>query len=241
VADYVRYRPGYPPAVIDLLRREIGLAPSWAVADVGSGTGISAQMFLDNGNTVYAVEPNGPMREAAETLLGGRPNFHSVDGSAEDTTLTDRSVDLVVCAQAFHWFDPARSRAEFSRILRPGGHLVLLWNERKTAGSPLLEDYERLLLEYGTDYARVRHENVNADALDRFFGAGRYHSTQFRNEQTFDLTGLTGRLLSSSYTPAEGDPRRDDMLRALRAPFARYHSGGTVTIEYDTRVYRARL
>ena len=112
VDDYVRYRPHYPPGVLDRLREGIALTPRTVIADVGSGTGISTELFLQNGNTVFAIEPNPEMRAAAERLLGGRPNFHSVRGTAEATTLPDGSVDCVVAAQAFHWFDPEKTRVE---------------------------------------------------------------------------------------------------------------------------------
>src|SRR5579885_3110804 len=121
VENYVRYRPHYPDGVLDVLRTETGLTPTAVVADVGSGTGISAKLFLRNGNLVLGVEPNREMREAAERLLSDYPHFTSVAGTAEATTLPDRSVDYAVAAQAFHWFDHDRARHEFARILHPGG------------------------------------------------------------------------------------------------------------------------
>ena len=138
VADYVRTRPGYPTAVLDILGTETGLNPATVVADVGAGTGLSAELFLRNGNTVFGVEPNREMREAAESLLAGYANFHSVAGSAESTTLPDASVDLIVAGQAFHWFDVPRARAEFRRILRPDGVVVLMWNTRRLDTTPFL-------------------------------------------------------------------------------------------------------
>src|SRR5687767_9761581 len=105
VGDYIRTRPGYPPGVLDVLRAETGLTPATVVADVGSGTALSAEMFLKNGNRVLGVEPNADMRAAAETLLASYPNYHSIAGTAEDTTLPDQSIDLIVAGQAFHWFD----------------------------------------------------------------------------------------------------------------------------------------
>ena len=130
VANYARYRPGYPPAVLTCLRDECGLSPGSTVADVGSGTGILTELFLANGNHVYAVEPNEAMRQAAELSLAHYPGFTSVDGRAEATTLADDSVDFVTAGQAFHWFDAAASRVEFNRILRPGGYTALVWNAR---------------------------------------------------------------------------------------------------------------
>src|SRR5438270_109908 len=117
VENYVRARPGYPNAFFDFLRSEIGLTANWAVADIGSGTGISAGPLLKTGNTVYGIEPNAPMRQAAERLLATYPRFHSLDATAEATSLPYGSVDLVLAAQAFHWFDRPKARREFVRIL----------------------------------------------------------------------------------------------------------------------------
>ena len=132
VENYVRYRPGYPAEVLRTLNTACGLSPGHVVADIASGTGIWTRMLLENGNPVFGVEPNTVMREAGERLLATFPNFTSVAGTAEATTLPDQSVDFVTAAQAAHWFDRERARREFVRILKPGGWLVLLWNERLT-------------------------------------------------------------------------------------------------------------
>jgi len=141
VEDYVKYRPGYPPQVIEVLRARCGLTPSSVVADVGSGPGNLARLFLDNGNEVFAVEPNAEMREAGKQSLGNRGGYRSVDGRAEGTRLENASVDFVTAGQAFHWFDWPHAKTEFRRILRPEGWVVLLWNERLTDSSPFLRDY----------------------------------------------------------------------------------------------------
>jgi SAM-dependent methyltransferase len=239
VEDYVRYRPGYPVEAIEFVIRETGLTPGAVIADIGSGTGISAAMFLGQGYQVYAVEPNDPMREAAERLLPEHEDFHSVRGSAENTTLAEDSVELIVAAQAFHWFDTPETRAEFSRILKPAGRIALIWNERLTASTPFLRDYEQLLLRYGTDYAKVRHENVDHEAISRFFRGG-WQQTTYPNSQSFDFEGLQGRLLSCSYAPPEGLPEHAPMLVELGRIFDLHQSGGRVRFDYDTRVYLGR-
>jgi SAM-dependent methyltransferase len=241
VQDYVRFRPRYPREVLDVLASTVGLSLEWTIADLGSGTGISTELFLDHGNTVFAVEPNREMREAAESRLGGRPGFRSVDGTAESTTLPDRSVDLVAAAQAFHWFDPSATRREILRILRPWGAVALMWNSRRTGSTPFLHAYEQLLLEYGTDYAAVRHENVAGPRLTMLFGHDRWERRVLPNEQRFDLEGLRGRLLSSSYAPAPGHPRHAPMLEALARLFAEHEHGGIVRFEYDTEIFSGRL
>ena len=158
VENYVKYRPGYPSAALDYIQETAGLANGSIIADIGSGTGLSAQPFLDRGLTVFGIEPNREMRLAAERFLASYPQFKSIDGTAESTTMRAGSVDAVVAGQAFHWFDPRKANAEFRRISRPGGKVVLMWNCRRTAGSPFLEAYEKLLLEFATDYTQVRHE-----------------------------------------------------------------------------------
>ena len=210
------------------------------IADLGSGTGISAEYFLRHGNTVYGVEPNDPMREAAQHLLAGFDRFHSVSGSAEATTLPSASVDRVVAAQAFHWFDIDATRREVRRILRPEGQAAIIWNMRRVDATPFLRAYEALLLRHGTDYAKVRDETMSEDALTRFFG-GPFVTGIFPNGQTFDFDGLRGRLLSASYVPGEGDPRHVPMIDELRRIFDEHEELGRVRIDYQTLVYCGRV
>lgn len=235
VENYIRYRPGYPPSVLACLVGEFGLRSDHLIADVGSGTGISAEVFLRHGCTVYGVEPNPDMRAAAERLLAAYPRFSSINGTAERTTLPNASVDWIVAAQAFHWFDVPAARREFSRILRTGGRALLIWNERRE-DTPFLAAYEALIREYATDYAQVRHENARANGrIEQFYGSTPAERT-FDNEQRFNFEGLAGRLLSSSYVPNRGTPRCDTMLSALRRLFDAHAENGRVAILYTTRV-----
>jgi SAM-dependent methyltransferase len=236
VADYVRYRPAYPDALLIALQREVGLSSTSVVADIGSGTGISSELVLRIGCKVFAVEPNADMRRAAEARLGSEPRFHSVAARAEATTLGDGSVDAVTAGQAFHWFAPLDARGEFMRILRPGGMTALFWNTRRTEGSPFLKAYEHLLRQSGTDYAEVDHRNVDASTLRAFFG-GPYQSRVFSNAQVFDFDALRGRLLSSSYAPGPEHPDHARMLAALRQLFETHHENGRVRMEYDTELF----
>lgn len=242
VDDYARYRPRYPEALYAFLREEPGVGPGSVVADVGCGTGIFAQPLLAAGAALYGVEPNAAMRAAAERLLSSYPAFRSVDGSAEATTLPHRSVDLVTCAQAFHWVDGPRAAAEFRRIARPGGAVAVVWNERHTTGSPFLADYENLLLTCGTDYRQVarEHRPMKENDFSRLFGAS-FRRASFPNAQSMDFDGLRGRLASASYTPAPGAPGHAEMLDALRRIFDRHQSGGKVTLTYNTDLYFATL
>lgn len=235
-ANYARYRPGYPKEVLGLLEAECGLTSEWTIADVASGTGQLAGLFLENGNRVFGVEPNEEMREAGESHLGSHPSFTSVAGTAEATTLDDGSVDLVVAGHAFHWFDPGPTRAEFARISGPPGWVALLWNELREDATPFLTAYERLIRAHKTEEYKPfeREEEVRS-----FFG--QFSASVLGHRQTFDLDGLRGRLLSSSYVPDEGQPGHGAMVRDLEEVFNAYQESGRVSIEYDTLVYHGRL
>ena len=240
VENYVRYRPGYPAEILHVLRTECGLTPEQVIADIASGTGIWTRVMLEAGYAVWGVEPNADMRQAGERLLAEFPRFRSVAGTAEATKLADASVDLATAAQAAHWFDRGHAGREFRRILKPGGWLVLLWNERETDSTPFLRDYESLLLAYGTDYADVRHERTT-EAVNEFFDPAPYRERTFAMRQEFDYAGLEGRLLSSSYAPGPGHPKHGPMLVELRRIFDEHAAGGRVSFDYRTRVYFGQI
>lgn len=240
VNDYISGRPGYPDAAIFWLADTFELAPPAMIADVGAGTGISAALLISHGFDVVAIEPNDAMRQAAIDRLGSDPQFRAIAATAEATTLPDASVDAVIAAQAFHWFDRAKFRAECLRILKPSGPAVLFWNVRRVQGGGFAEGYEALLREFGTDYLTVRHENVVEAELTSFFG-GPCERALFENVQELDHDGLRARLLSSSYVPAAGAPRYEAMLAALDELFAKHRQDGTVDMEYDLHVYAKPL
>ncbi|HZE16531.1 MAG TPA: methyltransferase domain-containing protein, partial [Mycobacterium sp.] len=176
-------------------------------------------------------------RAAGERELSAYPRLRSIDGTAEATTLAPHSVDFIVAGQAFHWFDRERARTEFLRILRPDGCVALVWNERETRATPFLRDYEALLERYATDYASIDHKRLTPGILGKFFGpAGRRLAT-FPNRQLFDLAGLRGRLLSSSYTPEAGHPVHEPMLTDLERISAAHAGNGRVAFEYTTRMH----
>jgi SAM-dependent methyltransferase len=203
---------------------------------VGSGTGIFSRLLLAAGAEVWAVEPNAAMRAAAETTLGGDPRFHSVAASAEDTTLPDGSMDLVVAAQALHWFDMEAARAEFARILRPRGKVAVVFNNRRDRSTSFLAEYEGLLHRFATDYANVDHRKLDRGRLLGFYRGG-FEVRTFPHVQELDWEGLRGRLLSASYAPAPGHPDHEPMLEALRRLFEEHAEDGRVRIEYDAEVY----
>jgi SAM-dependent methyltransferase len=240
VENYAKYRPGYPPEVFELLKRECGMFRHTYIADVGSGTGILSRYFAEMGNIVLGIEPNKEMREYAERDLAKFKTFTSVDGTAEATTLPDTSVDMVTAAQAAHWFDFPKARAEFVRILKPGGWVVLVWNERELESTPFLREYEKLLLSLGTDYEKVRHERTT-DRVAEFFAPSKFRSAVFANRQLFDFEGVRGRLLSSSYSPPVGDPKHEPMLAELRRMFDTHAVDGRVSFDYQTQVYFSQM
>jgi SAM-dependent methyltransferase len=236
VDNYVRYRPSYPPAAIALLRERCGLDRRSAVADIGSGTGILTGLLLPHAAQVFAVEPNAPMRAAADVALGGDARFVSVPGTAEATTLAADSIDLVVAGQAFHWFKVAPARAEALRITRAGAFGALLWNEHPAAGSRFLADYERLLRRHASEYDAVVGSRVDEAAMREYLG-GAMQCERFPNQQSFDHEGLVGRVMSSSYAPEPGHPEHLPLLAGLEDVFARHQQDGRIIFPYVTLVY----
>lgn len=237
VDSYVKYRPSYPKEAIDYLYNTIGLEPNCDIADIGAGTGIFSALLLERGSRVTAVEPNPEMRRAAEEKFAKDNHFRVLSGSAEKTELSDQSVDFIVCAQAFHWFDRDATQLEFKRILKPGGKVVLIWNSRLTYGTPFLEQYEQLVQAFGTDYTQVNHKNITPESLSSFFKTGQMQVAHFSNQQVFDFEGLSGRARSSSYIPAPGDPRYENMMTELRSLFERNKQDDKVFFEYETEIY----
>jgi len=240
VENYVKYRPDYPVDIVQFLERECGVTADSIIADVGSGTGKLSKIFLANGNIVYGIEPNAGMRAAGERILSQYSGFKSVDGTAEDTKLPTSSVDLLTAGQAFHWFDPLRAKVEAARVVKDGGWAALIWNDRKLESTPFLEDYEALLLKYGTDYQDVRHDKAAA-AIEQFYAPEIAKLKVFPNQQMFDFDGFRGRVLSSSYTPEPHHPTFEAMINELEIIFDRHQDDGRVVFDYDTKVFYARV
>lgn len=242
VENYRKYRPGYPPEVLSVLQQVTGFNTQWVVADLGAGTGISSQLFLEHGNEVYAVEPNRSMRQAAKELFGDQARLHIVEGTAEATTLPDAAIDLVVAAQAFHWFNIPATRLEVRRIRTPQGWVALIWNHRQTQGSKFLVEYEQLLCTYGRDYAAIRDSHRDQQRLEEFFGDGQpgskrsYQTFEVAHEKWLTYEDLRGLLMSASYVPLEAQPGHANMLLDLRSIFARHAKDGLVLMKYQTEL-----
>lgn len=235
VGDYVKFRPRYPAEVIDTLQVKRGLKPSHIVVDVGSGTGISAELFLRNGNAVFGIEPNDAMRTAAENALSDYPGFRSQKGTSDSTGLADQTGDFIIAAQAFHWFEPIATKKEFNRIAKKAATIALIWNDRRVTGSAFAEEYESLIIKYGTDYLKIRHNNVDEKRIHEFLGP--FELATFYNHQDFDFAGLLGRLTSSSYIPNKGQARYAAMEDELRRLFQRHQRQDVIRMEYDTKIY----
>jgi ubiquinone/menaquinone biosynthesis C-methylase UbiE len=239
VENYIRYRPGYPQGVVDLLVEECGVNANATVADIGAGTGIFTALLLPVAHTVYAVEPNDAMRTAMDTQLAKHANYHSVNGTSTATGLTPDSIDCITAAQAFHWFNRKNTRQEFQRISRPGCHLAIIFNERQN-DTPFLKAYEQALETYANDYSRVTQKNLSTDDYAPFF-TGNMQTAQFANSQLFDLDGVLGRLSSSSYCPKPGEPNHQPLWEAVSALFEQYNVDGYVELSCPTTVYWGTL
>jgi ubiquinone/menaquinone biosynthesis C-methylase UbiE len=241
VKDYVNYRPTYPIDAIDYLYDILKLNEKSTVADIGAGTGIFSKLLVERGTKVFAVEPNQEMRESSVQTLGKDINFHAIEGSAELTNLSDNSVDFIVCAQAFHWFDRTATKIEFKRIIKEHGKVILVWNTRQTKGTPFLEGLEHLLLNYGIDYSEVNHKNISEEDLQSFFKENTMEKSVFKMQQLFDFEGLRGRIMSSSYSPMPEHPNYEPMMEGLRKLFNRYEKNGKVPYIYDTELYLGEI
>ena len=239
VADYVRCRPSYPPAILEWLRDTIGFSPAWGIADIGSGTGIFSRLFVENGNVVHGVEPNDAMRAAAEEMLADRANFLSVRGLAEATTLPDASIDLVATAQAFHWFEPLTARREFRRILKPDGWALIVFNSRRKDASPFMRAYDDYLHTNAIDYGEVDHTLVSPERLRAFLG--NYFEWKKAFSVFHDDDGVRGLSSSSSYVPEPGHPKHVAFYDGLCKLVATHAVDGKVEFLYETEAYLGRI
>ena len=237
VENYIRYRPTYPKELISELKKEQLISEASVIADIGSGTGIFTKLLLKAGCTVYAVEPNDEMREAAEKILGWYPNFISINGQAEATTLGRRSVDMIAAAQAFHWFDAEETKREFKRILKPTGSLVLVYNSRQIERTPFMKGYDQLLKKYCPEYEGIAQQYINFQQAKDFFGTKEVTHFVCNNFQIFNFEGLKGRLLSSSYTPKEDQVGYQLLLDGLEALFEKHQENNQVQFTYETEMF----
>jgi SAM-dependent methyltransferase len=230
---YARHRPSYPAGAIDAVLDGLGEPGRLVCADVGAGTGISSRLLAERGVRVIAVEPNEGMRAAATA----HPRVEWWAGTAESTGLADGSVDLVLCAQAFHWFRHAEALGEFRRILRPVGRLALVWNQRDQR-DPFTAGYTLAIREAGGEHpAEMRPFDEGVVTVE-----GRFRNLRrvdVANAQKVDLEGLLGRAMSASYVPKSG-AGYERLVRELTELHAEHADvRGRVRLVYNTLVYLA--
>jgi ubiquinone/menaquinone biosynthesis C-methylase UbiE len=236
--NYAKFRLGYSSEILKFFD-DYGFNNNSIIADIGSGTGKLTKIFLENGNTVYAVEPNDNMRFMADSSLNGYEKYISINGSAENTTLQEEIIDFVVIGQAFHWFDAPKALNEFKRILKDGGVLVLIWYNRKT-DTPFLVEYDNVLKNIPA-YKGSIHKALYSDEIIEEFYSKDYKKYTIETIQEFDYSELLGRSLSSSYSPKEGTQEYMNQCKLLEKIFKKYNKNGKVTFNYNMEIYIGRL
>jgi SAM-dependent methyltransferase len=238
VKNYLAYRPGYPTALLEVLRAECNLSNDTIIVDIGSGTGLLSELFLKNGNHVYGVEPNAEMRTAAESVLKAYPRFFSVAARAEATTLKEHSLDFITAGQAYHWFELEKAKREFTRILKPEGWLVVVYNLAST-DTPFQVDFKKFCNIY---LGENDSEQDEADIYSAVFGQDNYLEKRVDGvSQRFDFKGLTGRVLSRVNVPEIGSPQYSEMMDSLRSLFDHQQQDGQVIISYETEIIYGQL
>ena len=236
-STYERYRPEYPKEFIDYLYSEVGFSKDSVISDIGSGTGILSRQLLDRGSNVICVEPNENMRQTAEKSLSSYNNFTSMDGSAEKTNVSDRSVDFITVAQAFHWFDAEKFKLECQRILKPYGKVILVWNSRVYDSQLVIENAQicRRLCPNFKGFSGGQQEDP--EVFSSFFKKGVCEHRKFQNDLKFDMDSFIGRNLSSSYAPKKGDVNYQKFIDEITELFNKYSVNGVLVLPNVTRSY----
>ena len=237
VDNYLAFRPDYPSEIIEFMRKNLGLISTAVVADIGSGTGKLTALSIKNGNLTFAVEPNAEMRTAAEHLFKKQPNFKSVAGTAETTTLKNNSVDFIFVGQAFHWFHPQKTKTEFRRILKNDGKVLLIWNKRMDEKSAFMKAYNDFLINWATDYEATSLRRIDQKTLSVFYNPNKFQQKDFFHFQSFDFEGLKGRYLSCSYAYESTHPKHEAAINILSSIFEQFQENGVINMWYRTEVY----
>lgn len=238
---YSKYRPSYPEAFLDDLFERIRPTQESVLVEIGSGSGILTEQLLRRHGCVIAVEPNDDMRSVAEHNLAKYSGFVSHIGTAENTLLENQCADLVIAAQAFHWFEPEAFRKECRRILRPDAPVVLVWNMRDES-MPVMRENAELCRKYCPDFHGFSGGGLSDDEIVPFFRPGSCEIREFENPQYFDRDSFIGRNLSSSYAPVAGSRQREEFVDALTVLFDRWKNAeGRIAVHHVTRRYFGRV
>ena len=239
-ADYDRHRPDYPAALWSELLSDASSIND--VVDVGAGTGRAALELARRGLAVTAVEPESGMRRQAEQRARQQGlTIELREGSAERSGLQTQCCDLVVCAQAFHWFDAERALPELHRILRPYGTLAVWWNDRRVEGVPYMECYEDLIERYNANYRRgYRGRNWRTILSGGgFFGDVVEHT--FDHTKRVDAEGFIALACTSSYLRNTlSQSQLEEFADELRCVLHEYHGEGEFDVPYATLLFSAR-
>ncbi|WP_353128221.1 class I SAM-dependent methyltransferase [Parapedobacter pyrenivorans] len=234
--NYDKFRPNYPEALIDFLQASIPIQADHVIADIAAGTGIFTEQVAAWGNQVYVVEPNPYMRQIAIRRLAGFERCIFQDGTAESTGLPDHSVDVIVSAQAFHWFDPVKAKAEFRRVGRNAPQVAIVWNLRNT-DSPFEVEYERFIRTYAVDYLNVSQRKMSTEDVLSFFAPVIPAYRVFGHVDFLTYEQLRGRTLSYSFMPDESSPILPEVLASLTVLFDAHQESGEVRLSYKTRLF----
>jgi ubiquinone/menaquinone biosynthesis C-methylase UbiE len=238
---YAKYRPAYPDALIDYLCSANHLKTDHLVADIGSGTGIFSRQLLEKWLAVAGVEPNDDMRKLAEQSLKPYARFTSVKATAEQTTLTANSVDLVTVAQAFHWFDHEAFKAECQRILKPDAQVALVWNSRDLT-DPIIQENAAICQKTCPNFKGFSGGiEQSPEIFARFFNKGKYEFTTHENDMQFDREEFLGRNLSASYAPKQHDKEYEPFVRLLSELFEKHSKNGKIVLRNITRSYLGKV
>lgn len=234
---YSKSRPSYPNEYIDYLFSANSLNETSKVADIGSGTGILSRQLLKRGLNVITVEPNDDMRRKAEQDLNEFEHFISIKASAEETTLPDKNLDLVIAAQAFHWFDQEKFKCECKRILKKDAKVALVWNSRDSSNPLIIENAEIFKKYCPSFYGFSGGIGEDEEIFTRFYREGKYEYKRFPNDITLDFNGFLGRNLSASYSLKPEDKDYQLFMEAITDLFEKYNNGGKIVMPNYTRSY----
>ena len=241
VQDYVKINPFYLEDVLRFLVDECQLSKHRTIAGIGTGTGFVSRLLLEYGNVVYGVEANPLMRDTMIEEFRRYPSFSGVDGTAENTSLDNKSIDIIMAGTAFHWFDLEKTKAEFKRVLKPQGWVLLIWNVRNPFKTDFLIDYENYILKHGKDFRKGNENKTDDDLIQDFFRPFEAKVKSFTNIQQFNWEGLVGKLSSTSHCLKPDDANYEEMLRELRDLYEKHQLNGLVDFEYVTNMYYGHL